>query len=164
MENEIRVMVAEDWPPMREIYLSGIATGQATFETDAPTWERWNDSHLASPRLVAVDGATLVGWAALSPISARAVYSGVAEVSVYVDGDKRGHGIGRLLLDRLIKESEAKGIWTLQASIFPENVASVSLHRACGFREVGTRERIGKLKNMWRDTVLFERRSKVAGG
>ena len=164
MENEIRVMVAEDWPAMRKIYLSGIATGQATFETDAPTWERWNDSHLASPRLVAVDGATLVGWAALSPISARAVYSGVAEVSVYVDGDKRGHGIGRLLLDRLIQESEAKGIWTLQASIFPENVASVSLHRACGFREVGTRERIGKLKNMWRDTVLFERRSKVAGG
>jgi L-amino acid N-acyltransferase YncA len=163
MDISIRTMETEDWPAVREIYLAGIETGQATFETRAPAWERWDSNHLSLPRLLALEGSTIVGWAALSRVSTREVYSGVAEVSVYVDEKMRGRGIGRLLLERLVKESEANGIWTLQASIFPENAASISLHRACGFREVGTRERIGQLKNVWRDTVLLERRSKVTG-
>ena len=148
---------------MRAIYLAGIETGHATFETEAPNWERWDENHLAAPRLVAVRDKTILGWAALSRVSRREVYAGVAEVSVYVDSQARGRGIGKLLLGNLISESEANGIWTLQASIFPENVSSIWLHRALGFREVGTRERIGQLKNVWRDTVLFERRSKVVG-
>lgn len=162
MGPEIRALTPCDWEVVRSIYRAGIATGQATFETEAPTWERWNQTHLAAPRLVAVTNETIVGWAALTPISGRPVYSGVAEVSVYVDERLRGQGIGALLLKALVKESERNGIWTLQASIFPENVASVSLHNSCGFREVGTRQRIGKMKGVWRDTVLFERRSKLA--
>ncbi len=159
----IRVMTAEDWESVRAIYLDGIATGQATFETEAPTWANWNNAHLAAPRLVAASTDSLVGWAALSPVSARPVYAGVAEVSVYVDEKMRGQGIGALLLETLVKESEKNGIWTLQASIFPENAGSVSLHKSFGFREVGTRERIGKMKGVWRDTLLFERRSKLVG-
>ncbi len=152
-----------DWPAVRAIYLAGIATGHATFETRAPAWGKWHATHLARPRLVAVSGNDEVGWAALSRVSSRRVYSGVAEVSVYVNEISRGLGVGRLLLERLILESEALGIWTLQASIFPENRASISLHKALGFRKVGTRRHIGKMDGVWRDTVLFERRSKVAG-
>jgi L-amino acid N-acyltransferase YncA len=160
---QIRPLAARDWEFVRSIYLDGVATGQATFETEAPTWERWNEAHLPAPRLVAISSARIVGWAALSPVSARAVYAGVAEVSVYVARERQGQGIGRALLKTLVNESEKNGIWMLQASIFPENVASVSLHKSCGFREVGTRERIGKMKGVWRDTLLLERRSKLVG-
>ena len=163
MDVKIRSMRRNDWPVVRSIYLAGIATGQATFETRAPTRDTWNSTHLARPRLVAVYERNVAGWAALSPVSKRSVYAGVAEVSVYVSAESRGRGLGRLLLQRLISESEKLGIWTLQASIFPENRASVSLHQACGFREVGARRRIGKMAGIWRDTVLFERRSEVAG-
>ena len=156
-------MAAEDWEPVLSIYLAGIATGQATFETEPPTWTNWNNAHLAAPRLVAISDKTIVGWAALSPVSARHVYAGVAEVSVYVAEEMRGRGIGAMLLEALVKESERNGIWTLQASIFPENAASISLHNSCGFREVGTRQRIAKMKGIWRDTLLFERRSKLVG-
>ena len=160
----IRPLIAEDWQVVRSIYLDGIATGQATFETEAPDWTNWNKAHLPAPRLVAIASEGIVGWAALSPVSARAVYAGVAEVSVYVSATMRGQGVGALLLGRLIEESEQAGIWMLQASIFPENEASRSLHRACGFREVGTRERIAKMNGVWRDTLLLERRSKAVAG
>lgn len=156
-------MIAADWEQVLRIYLAGIATGQATFETESPTWQHWDETHLLAPRLVAFADGNILGWAALSPVSARLVYAGVAEVSVYVDADCRGRGIGAALLTNLVRESELNGLWTLQASVFPENVASVSLHQSCGFREVGTRERIGRMKGCWRDTVLLERRSKVVG-
>lgn len=161
MEPKIRQLTADDWPEVCSIYISGVATGYATFETEAPDWKRWDEAHLPTPRLVAVVNETIAGWAALSHVSRRDVYAGVAEVSVYVDEGRRGQGLGKLLLESLVKKSEEHGIWTLQASIFPENVASISLHRGCGFREVGIRERIGQLKGVWRDTVLLERRSKV---
>lgn len=152
-----------DWEAVCAIYVAGIATGQATFETEAPTWVHWDGNHLPAPRLVAISSDRIVGWAALSAVSARAVYAGVAEVSVYIDLEMRGRGIGRLLLETLVKESEQNGIWTLQASVFPENAASVSLHKSCGFREVGRRERTGRMNGVWRDTLLLERRSKVSG-
>ena len=160
---QIRTLAVGDWEFVRSIYLAGIATGQATFETEAPTWETWNNAHLPAPRLVALSSATIVGWAALSPVSTRAVYAGVAEVSVYIAREWQGQGIGRALLQTLVDESEKSGIWTLQASVFPENVASVSLHKSCGFRKVGTRERIGKMKGVWRDNLLLERRSQLVG-
>ena len=160
---EIRGMTAEDWELVRSIYLAGIATGQATFETEAPAWTDWNKAHLPAPRLVAASDEEIAGWAALSRVSTRPVYAGVAEVSVYVDQQMRGRGVGALLLETLVQESERNGIWTLQASIFPENAASISLHQSCGFREVGTRERIGKMQGVWRNTLLFERRSKLVG-
>src|SRR4030095_8369241 len=137
----------EDWDAVRAIYLEGIATGNATFETEAPEWDDWDTAHLACCRLVARDRGTIVGWAALSPVSRRAVYAGVAEVSVYVSTSQQGKGIGRLLLQRLIEESERNGIWTLQAGIFPENTASIELHRKCDFRVVGEREKIGRLND-----------------
>ncbi|MEP6570536.1 MAG: N-acetyltransferase family protein [Acidobacteriota bacterium] len=163
METETRAMAAEDWEQVREIYLAGIATGQATFETSAPSWTSWHSVHLPAPRLVAVSNGKIAGWAALSPVSARTVYAGVAEVSVYVDEESRTLGIGFKLLDSLVQESEKHGIWTLQAGIFPENTPSISLHNSCGFRLVGTRERIGRVNGVWRDTLLFERRSKAVG-
>jgi phosphinothricin acetyltransferase len=159
----INEMQPADWPFVRAIYLEGIATGNATFETEAPSWEEWDASHLGFARLVARDEDKLLAWAALSPVSRRQVYSGVAEVSVYVAPNSRGKGVGRALLKQLITESERNGIWTLQASVFPENVATIALHRACGFREVGRRERISKLKGVWRDTILLERRSAAVG-
>ena len=155
---EIRDLNAADWAAIRAIYLEGIATGHATFETEAPSWESWDASHFPAPRLVAVSNNRVMGWAALGRTSARAVYAGVAEVSIYIANDARGSGLGRALLQRLVADSEAKGIWTLQANVFPENTASVALHKSCGFREVGRRERIGKLNGTWRDTVLLERR------
>jgi len=151
-------MKSSDWQQVREIYLEGIRSGNSTFETDAPSWEKWNDSHLEIARLVMRDEETVIGWAALSPVSKRDVYRGVAEVTVYVTESARGKGIGRVLLEALIAESEKNDIWTLQASIFPENTASVELHLRCGFREVGRRERIAMLRGVWRDTILFERR------
>lgn len=163
MNYVIDAMRAEDWGQVRSIYLEGIATGHATFETGAPSWEGWDAAHLRRPRLVARGGGEVLGWAALSPASSRRVYAGVAEVSVYVGRSGRGRGVGRALLEALVCESEAGGIWTLQAGVFPENTASVRLHLRCGFRQVGRRERIGKLNGVWRDTLLFERRSKVVG-
>lgn len=162
---KIREMVRDDWEAVRTIYLDGIATGEATFETTAPLWEKWDASHLPFARLIGTsetDGVT-ESWAALSPVSARCVYAGVAEVSVYIAADSRSQGLGRQLLMALIRESENNGIWTLQASIFPENRSSIALHKSCGFREVGIRERIGNMNGVWRDTVLMERRRKLAG-
>jgi L-amino acid N-acyltransferase YncA len=159
----IDTMKESDWEQVRSIYLEGIATGDATFETDAPPWEKWNEAHLPSCRLVARSGDTVSGWAALSPVSSRCVYGGVAEVSIYIGQRYRGIGLGRALLMALITESEKNGLWTLQAGIFPENQASIDLHKRCGFREVGRRERIGKMDGRWRDTVLLERRSSVVG-
>jgi L-amino acid N-acyltransferase YncA len=153
-------MRPDDWEQVRAIYLEGIRGGHSTFETDAPTWDQWNESHLEFARLVMREGDAVVGWAALSPVSKRQVYRGVAEVTVYVTESKRGQGIGRALLQALIDASETNGIWTLQASIFPENTASLELHLRCGFREVGRRERIAMLSGVWRDTLLLERRSK----
>jgi len=148
-----------DWQAVRQIYLEGISTGLATFETDAPDWVTWHRGHLACCRLIASLRGRVVGWAALSSVSSRSVYAGVAEVSVYVAEATRGQGVGRTLLQQLILESEQAGIWTLQASIFPENKASIALHQSCGFREVGYRERLGELHGQWRDVVLMERRS-----
>jgi len=156
-------MNAGDWEQVRAIYLEGIATDDATFEVDAPSWEKWDAGHLEIARLVARQGARVLGWAALSPVSKREVYRGVAELTISVGEETRGHGVGRALLGTLIETSERNEIWTLQASIFPENTASVNLHLRCGFREVGRRERIGKLNGTWRDTLLFERRSKNVG-
>lgn len=151
------------WEQVRAIYMEGIATGDATFETQEPSWESWDAAHLPFARLVAYACDVVAGWAALSPVSKRAVYAGVAEVSVYVAEKYRGRGIGLALLEALVGASEKAGIWTLQASVFPENTASIALHSACGFRMVGRRERIGKLRGAWRDTLLLERRSSVAG-
>ncbi len=159
-------MVAADWERVRLIYLEGVATGEATFETNAPSWQTWDSSHLLFARLVSISASdgNVNGWAALAPVSARLVYSGVAEVSVYVADDSRGKGIGRELLKHLIAESEQNGIWTLQASVFPENRASIALHHSCGFRKVGIRERIGQLDGVWRHNVLMERRTSQETG
>lgn len=156
-------MKAEDWGAVQSIYREGIATGDATFEMETPEWEEWDKKHLNDCRIVARKDGQVAGWAALSPVSSRCVYAGVAEVSIYVTASARGMGIGKTLLRTLIEESERKGIWTLQAGIFPENEASIALHKAYGFREVGYRERIGKMNGIWRDVILFERRSEVAG-
>jgi L-amino acid N-acyltransferase YncA len=156
-------MKESDWEQVRSIYIEGITSGDATFETDAPPWEKWDASHLSSCRLVARSGESVMGWAALSPVSSRCVYGGVAEVSVYIGQRYRGMGLGRALLTTLIAESEKNGLWTLQAGVFPENKASIDLHKRCGFREVGRRERIGKMDGRWRDTVLLERRSTIVG-
>jgi L-amino acid N-acyltransferase YncA len=151
---------AGHWAAVRDIYLEGISTRNATFETDAPSWEAWDRSHLPNHRLVALDGdGTVVGWAALSPVSNRRVYAGVTEASVYVASTARGRGVGRALLERLISDSEDAGIWTIQAGVFPENEASLRLHRRVGFRALGTRERLGRLDGEWRDVVFLERRS-----
>ena len=162
-KRQIETMESNDWAEVKAIYLEGIATGHATFETEAPSWEAWDDAHLAFARLVARDGQTISGWAALSPVSRRQAYAGVAEVSVYVSRGHRNAGVGRALLAALIAGSERNGIWTLQAVVFPENAATIALHLRCGFREVGRRERIGKLDGKWRDTILLERRSALTG-
>ncbi|HEY5885988.1 MAG TPA: GNAT family N-acetyltransferase [Pyrinomonadaceae bacterium] len=156
-------MQDSDWEQVRSIYLDGIATGHATFETSAPEWTKWDADHLAETRLVYREDEKICGWAALSPVSGRCVYAGVAEVSVYVAEDCRGRGIGQALLAALVDRSEQLDIWTLQAGVFPENRASIELHIRCGFREVGTREKLGQMAGVWRDVVLLERRSKVAG-
>jgi L-amino acid N-acyltransferase YncA len=163
MDFSIRPMAQEDWPAVRAIYLEGIATSNATFETEAPQWESWDAAHSAVCRLVAETADAVLGFAALSPVSARTVYAGVAEVSVYVSAQARGAGVGGALLRELVRASEAAGFWTLQAGIFPENLASLSLHQRCGFRVLGVRQRVGCLSGRWRDVVLLERRSATAG-
>ena len=161
----IQPLSAAHWPAVRAIYEAGMATGNATFETQAPAWAAWDAAHLAHSRLVAVadDGATVRGWAALAPVSGRCVYGGVAEISIYVAAEARGQGVGRQLLTALIAASEAHGIWTLQAGTFAENTASLGLHTRAGFRIVGYRERIGQHHGTWRNTVLLERRSPTVG-
>lgn len=159
---ETRLMQSSDWEAVRQIYLLGIATGNATFQTGAPEWEAWDRQHLPSLRFVAVKDNVVLGWIALSAVSAREVYRGVAEVSVYVSPEQRGNGVGKLLLDRVIQESTRYGIWTLQAGIFPENEASLALHSRLGFRTVGRREKLGKLAGVWRDVLLLEWRSRAA--
>jgi L-amino acid N-acyltransferase YncA len=154
----VEAMSPADWPAVRDIYAEGIATGQATFETSVPRWEEWDVAHLPSPRLVARRGSAIAGWAALSPVSDRCAYAGVAEDSVYVGAGFRGQGVGRALLTRLLETSDGAGLWTIQCGIFPENTASLALHHSCGFRVVGTRERIGVLQGRWRDVLLLERR------
>jgi L-amino acid N-acyltransferase YncA len=155
----VRELRQEDWPAVKAIYAQGIAGGDATFEAEAPSWEDWNRSHLEGHRLVALEDGEVVGWAALAPVSERCVYAGVAEDSVYVADEAKGRGIGRALLEELVGRAERDGIWTIQAGIFPENESSIELHRRCGFRVVGTRERLGEHHGVWRDVVLMERRS-----
>ena len=155
---------AEHWPAVKAIYEEGIATGHATFQREAPEWTDWDRGHLAHSRLVGLtDAGVVAGWAALSAVSGRCVYAGVAEVSVYVGASERGRRLGLHLLRALVEESERNGIWTLQAGIFPENIPSLRIHAHCGFREVGFRERIGAMEGVWRDTLLLERRSAVVG-
>jgi L-amino acid N-acyltransferase YncA len=152
-------MTEADWPRVEEIYAEGIATGDATFETAPPSREEFDAGRLRDHRLVATEAGEIVGWAALSPTSPRACYAGVVEHSVYVAEAARGRGVGRALLEALIAEADTAGLWTIQTSIFPENVASVALHERVGFRVVGRRERIAELDGAWRDTLLLERRS-----
>ena len=150
---------AEDWEAIAAIYAQGIATRNATFETEVPTFDRWDRAHLSEHRLVARIDDAIVGWAALAPVSDRCVYGGVAEDSVYVAADARGRGVGRALLSTLVERAEDAGIWTVQTGIFPENAASVQLHLRCGFRVVGRRERLAQLDGIWRDVLFLERRS-----
>jgi L-amino acid N-acyltransferase YncA len=171
----VEPMRPEDWPAVRTIYEAGIATGHATFETKAPSWEDWDRAHLPSPRLVAREAAAagaaagargepaVVGWAAVVPVSGRCVYAGVGDLSVYVAPEARGRKVGRALLEALLRESEAAGLWTLQAGVFPENAASLALHHSLGFRDVGVREKIGQMNGRWRDVLLLERRSRTVG-
>jgi L-amino acid N-acyltransferase YncA len=155
----IRRLGPGDWPQVASIYAAGIATRNATFETEVPSFEEWDAAHLPAHRFVATDGDRVVGWVALTGYSDRCCYNGVADLSVYVDPTAQGRGVGRALLEHLVDDTEGSGIWTLQAGVFPENTASLALHRRCGFRVVGTRERIGRLDGVWRDVVLLERRS-----
>jgi L-amino acid N-acyltransferase YncA len=156
-------MQESDWAAVRAIYLEGIATGNATFADSAPEWADWDLGHLRVCRLVARHEKEVLGWAALSPVSSRCVYAGVVEVSVYVAARARGQGIGMMLLSELAVDSERAGLWTLQAGIFPENIASVEIHKRAGFRVVGIRERLGCQGGRWRDVLLMERRSIVVG-
>ncbi len=156
-------MTEQDWPSVAKIYKEGIATGYATFELEVPDYEHWDNAHVSSCRLVALENQTIVGWAALSPVSSRCVYGGVAEVSVYVAKAHRGKGLGEKLLHRLIQLSEEAGFWTLQSGIFPENTGSILIHEKTGFRLIGKRERIGKLHGAWKDNLIFERRSNSVG-
>jgi len=155
---EVRALLSDDWSAVADIYWDGMRGGLATFETEVPTWEVWDAAHLPEHRLVAVAGGEIVGWAALSPASSRRCYAGVVENSVYVAREAQGQGIGRLLLDALLKGARKAGLWTVQTSIFPENRASLALHERCGFRVVGVRERIAKRDGIWRDTVFLEKR------
>ncbi len=156
-------MQSQDWDAVSKIYAEGIATGFATFEINIPTYDAWDKAHLKICRFVAESKGKILGWAALSPVSSRCVYGGVAEVSVYVGQNSRGLGLGKLLMERLISESEEEGFWTLQSGIFPENERSIKLHENAGFRFIGKRERVGKLYGIWKDNLLFERRSGTVG-
>lgn len=158
-----RPLVAEDWAAVKNIYELGIATSIATFETTAPDWEHWNKNHLPFGRLVAMEANEVIGWVTLTAVSNRCIYQGVAEVSVYVHPNHHGKGVGKLLMNSLIFESEQKGIWTLHSSIFSENKGSIELHKKVGFRMIGYREKIGRQNGVWKDNVLMERRSKVVG-
>ncbi len=160
---EIQQMKDADWLAVADIYKQGIETGMATFETSVPEWGQWNENHIESCRLIAKLDGKIVGWAALSAVSSRCVYGGVAEVSVYVSNDARGKKIGAYLLKTLIDQSEEQGYWTLQSGIFPENLASIKLHEKQGFRKIGYRERIGQLDGDWKDNILMEKRSNKKG-
>lgn len=160
---EIRPLMPEDWPAVKTIYELGIATGIATFETTAPEWEQWDNNHLPFGKLVAVASGEVIGWAALTAVSNRCIYQGVAEVSVYVHPNHKGKGVGKLLMKTLIFESERQGIWTLHSSIFSDNKGSIQLHKKVGFRMIGYREKIGCQNGVWKDNVLMERRSTVVG-
>ncbi len=160
---DIKQMTEKDWPEVARIYEGGIATKNATFQTEAPDWESWDKAHRIDCRFIALINDNIVGWIALSNVSSRCVYAGVAEVSVYVDSKFQGTGIGTKLMKTLIKESETNGIWTLQAGIFPENQSSIKLHLNHGFRTIGTREHLGKMDDIWRDVSILERRSKNVG-
>jgi phosphinothricin acetyltransferase len=157
----ITALRREHWPEVARIYTEGIATGNATFETEVPSWEQWDGGHLEEHRFVAIRGGTVMGWVAVSPVSGRCVYSGVVENSVYVGRSARGRGVGRRLLEELVASTEAAGIWTIQTGIFPENEASVGVHKRVGFEVVGRRRRLAKLHGVWRDVLLLERRSAV---
>ncbi len=160
---ETRKMLRSDWDTVSKIYGEGIATGFATFEKAIPSFEAWDKAHLPTCRIVAIENDHILGWAALSPVSSRCVYGGVAEVSIYVGKEHKGQGVGILLMKTLISQSEEEGFWTLQSGIFPENEGSIALHRKAGFRYIGKRERIGQLDGEWKDNVLFERRSTSVG-
>lgn len=159
----IREMSELHWPIVAQIYQHGIDTGFATFETEIPSYEQWNRNHISSCRLVGLGDDKVLGWAALSPVSGRCVYGGVAEVSVYVAEKARGLGLGKLLMEELITASEKAGFWTLQSGVFPENIGSIQLHKKVGFRYLGKRQRIGQLDGIWKDNLLFERRSNIVG-
>ena len=163
MTIELRKMIPDDWEYVARIYFEGIQTGNATFQLDKPTYKEWDYAHLKQCRIVAIANNQIVGWAALTPVSGRCVYDGVAEVSIYVSEDYRGHKVGDTLLNKLILESEIEKLWTLQAGIFPENIPSIKLHETLGFRKVGYREKIGKMNGIWRDALFFERRSESVG-
>jgi L-amino acid N-acyltransferase YncA len=159
---EVRDLRRDDWPEVARIFEEGIATGNATFETEVPAWEAWDAAHLREHRFVAErDGCCMAGWVALAPVSSRSCYAGVAEISAYVGEEGRGQGVGAELLAAAIESSERAGLWTLQTGVFPENAPSLGLLRRFGFRELGTQERIGRLQGVWRDVVLLERRSEV---
>lgn len=172
---KIDKMQPEHWADVAHIYAEGVETGHATFQKDIPTWADWDAAHLPYGRLIAVKTAVktaenventegvLLGWTALSAVSNRCVYGGVAELSVYVSAAARGQGVGKLLMEHLIQAAEINGLWTLQAGIFPENTGSVQLHLRTGFRQIGFREKVGKMDGVWRDTLFFERRSTVVG-
>lgn len=156
-------MEQADWPEVSRIYEEGIATGYATFETAVPTYKEWDEAHVTHCRFVAENSGELLGWVALSPVSGRCVYGGVAEVSIYVAADTQGRGVGKALMEVLVNASEMQGFWTLQAGIFPQNEGSISLHEKMGFRLMGRREKIGKRNGVWYDNLVFERRSKKVG-
>lgn len=160
---KIRPLESSDWPNVKSIYEQGLKTGIATFEISAPSWEKWNRAHLDIGRLVATYNHEVVGWVALSPVSSRCVYGGVAELSVYIGENQRGKGIGKLLMKQAITESEKNNIWTLQSGVFRENIASIKLHESVGFRIIGYREKIGRLNGEWKDNILLERRSQIVG-
>jgi L-amino acid N-acyltransferase YncA len=158
---ELRELLPTDWPSVARIFAEGIATRNATFETEVPSWEEWDGAHLAEHRYVAEIDGTVRGWIAVAPVSSRCCYAGVAEISAYVDEHHRGRGLGAVLLEQLIVSTERSGIWTLETGVFPENEPSLSLLKRFGFREVGIREQIGQMDGVWRDVVFLERRSEV---
>ncbi|URZ18588.1 GNAT family N-acetyltransferase [Clostridium felsineum] len=164
MDYNIREMKAEDWEAVAKIYAEGIDTGKATFQSELPNFEEWDKGHMKNCRIVACDGENILGWAALSPTSSRCVYKGVAEVSIYIGEAYRGKGVGKNILNTLVKLSEENGLWTLQSGIIKENTSSIALHRRCGFRNIGIREKIAKMPNgTWHDTILMEYRSDING-
>lgn len=163
MITNIRLFTEADWEEVKAIYLEGIQTGNATFQSEAPSKDQWFEGHVNECNVGYFQDNKMLGWATLSKVSSRCVYSGVAEVSIYIKQSERGRGIGDILLKSLIEKSESQGFWTLQAGIFPENIASIRLHMKNGFREVGRREKLGKMNDIWRDVILLERRSKVSG-
>lgn len=160
---EISALLPQNWAATKNIYELGIATNIATFETVVPSWKQWDQNHLPFGRLVAIKDKKVIGWAALTAVSSRCIYQGVAEVSIYIHPEHQGKGVGQLLLKELIFESEKAGIWTLFAAIFSENIGSIALHKKVGFRMIGYRERIGKLHGVWKDNVLMEKRSQLVG-